>query len=215
MREAYFTPGGVSAEAEGLREAIPSVRTSGSFSPQDAALLVLDMQRLFCHPSGRAYLPSAPAIIPGLLRLAASFRSRQRPLFVTRHLDSPPGCGMMERWWSTRIVPEDGDSALLEPFAALHAHHLVKTQYDAFFHTDLEARLKEFGVRQLVVCGVMTHLCCETSARSAFVRGFEVFFPVDGSASGNRDLHRATLLTLGHGFASLPLVGELLAVLAD
>jgi len=61
-----------------------------------------------------------------------------------------------------------------------------------------------------VVCGVMTHLCCETTAREAFVRGFEVFFPVDGTASYNQKFHEASLQNLAHGFAILTTVEQLL-----
>ena len=46
----------------------------------------------------------------------------------------------------------------------------------------------------------MTHLCCETTARSAFVRGFDVFFLVDGTATYNIEFHMSSLLTLTHGF---------------
>jgi bifunctional isochorismate lyase/aryl carrier protein len=59
----------------------------------------------------------------------------------------------------------------------------------------------------------MTHLCCETTARAAFTRGFQVFFPIDGSATYTREFHLATLRNLGHGFASLVTVQSLMAVL--
>ncbi|MES0360330.1 MAG: isochorismatase family protein, partial [Anaerolineales bacterium] len=58
--------------------------------------------------------------------------------------------------------------------------------------------------------GVMTHLCCETTARSAFVRGFEVFFVIDGTATYNEDYHMATLLNLAHGFTTPVLTKEVL-----
>jgi bifunctional isochorismate lyase / aryl carrier protein len=59
----------------------------------------------------------------------------------------------------------------------------------------------------------MTHLCCETTARSAFMRGFEVFFTMDGTATYNEQLHRASLLTLSHGFALPVLMDELLRLM--
>ncbi|MGB9641195.1 MAG: isochorismatase family protein, partial [Anaerolineales bacterium] len=52
-------------------------------------------------------------------------------------------------------------------------------------------------------------LCCETTARSAFIRGFEPFFLVDGTATYNSYFHQATLLNLNHGFASLTLCADL------
>ncbi|UCE25951.1 MAG: isochorismatase family protein, partial [Candidatus Zixiibacteriota bacterium] len=48
------------------------------------------------------------------------------------------------------------------------------------------------------------------TARAAFMRGYEVFFPVDGAATYNEDFHRATLLNLCHGFAEMVLVDELI-----
>jgi len=51
------------------------------------------------------------------------------------------------------------------------------------------------------VAGVMTNLCCETTAREAFVRGFRVFFSVDATATSSVDLHEATLKNLAYGFA--------------
>ena len=85
---------------------------------------------------------------------------------------------------------------------------LRKSQYDAFYQTALENSLQKKGVSQVVITGVMTHLCCETTARSAFVRGFEVFFIVDGTATYNEDHHMATLRNLSHGFATLMLAEE-------
>jgi isochorismate hydrolase len=76
-----------------------------------------------------------------------------------------------------------------------------KTRYDAFTGTDLEGVLRRRGVRSVLITGVMTHLCCETTAREAFVRDFKVFFVVDGTATQTEDLHVASLKTLTDGFA--------------
>ena len=89
--------------------------------------------------------------------------------------------------------------------------YIEKKQYDAFLQTLLEETLRQRKIEQIVITGVMTHLCCETTARSAFMRGFEVFFTVDGTATYNEELHRASLLTLSHGFAVPVTVDELLA----
>src|SRR4030042_1513571 len=90
---------------------------------------------------------------------------------------------------------------------------IQKSQYDAFYHTQLNELLHTSGVTQVVLCGVMTHLCCETTARSAFMHGFEVFFPVDGTATYNLAYHRASLLNLAHGFANLVFINDLLATI--
>jgi isochorismate hydrolase len=61
----------------------------------------------------------------------------------------------------------------------------------------------------------MTHLCCETTARSAFMRGFEVFFTIDGTATYNEEHHWAALLNLAHGFATPVLVDEVVSAFGE
>jgi nicotinamidase-related amidase len=78
---------------------------------------------------------------------------------------------------------------------------VIKHQYDGFLNTDLEGILRENRVRQVVICGVLTNLCCETTARSAFMRGFEVYFVEDGTATFSKEMHEAALLNLSYGFA--------------
>lgn len=78
-----------------------------------------------------------------------------------------------------------------------------KNTYSAFGKTDLEERLVDLGVKEVIVSGVMTNLCCETTAREAFVRGFRVFFSADATATVNEELHEATLKNMAYGFAYL------------
>jgi isochorismate hydrolase len=68
-------------------------------------------------------------------------------------------------------------------------------------------------VEQLVITGVTTHLCCESTARSAFMRGFAVFLAIDATATLNRELHIASLQALAHGCAVPLLAADLLAAL--
>ena len=56
---------------------------------------------------------------------------------------------------------------------------VVKRRYSAFLGTDLEAVLHTAGVRALVICGLMTSFCCETTARDAHGRDYEVLFAAD------------------------------------
>ena len=69
----------------------------------------------------------------------------------------------------------------------LSEHRIVK----------MEAR----RVRDLVVAGVLTQLCVESTVRDAFDLGFRVFVPMDACASSDEDSHLAALRTLGSGFA--------------
>ena len=94
-------------------------------------------------------------------------------------------------------------------------HVIRKTQYDAFYRSGLEKALREKGIKRIVIAGVMTHICCETTARSAFVRGYEVIFPVDSTATYNIDFHKATFLNLSHGVVTPLLVEDLAKFLEE
>ena len=107
----------------------------------------------------------------------------------------------MPKWWRGTIEEQNPLSEIISEFNQVNITVIKKTQYDAFFETHLQRLLDEKGISQIVITGVMTHLCCETTARSAFVRGFAVFFPVDCTATYTEEFHLATLVNLSHGFA--------------
>jgi len=203
-RENYFTPETIHEKARQMADALSSLcaRHADIVLRSDrAALLVLDMQEYFLRPDSHAFIPSAAAILPNIHMLVDSFHSRGLPILFTRHLNSEADAGMMSRWWRDLIRSDSALSGLAVSFDASRGTVLAKTQYDAFHHTSLEEVLRGRGVEQVIVTGVMTHLCCESTARSAFMCGFEVFFCIDGTATYTEELHRASLLNLAHGFA--------------
>jgi isochorismate hydrolase len=210
-REAYFTPSTLESTSRAMLDSLSSLRARHANITIDSnrsALLLLDMQDYFLRPDSHAFIPSAPAIIPNLQSLISTYYSANRPIIFTRHINTDADAGMMSRWWRDVIRPDSPDSQVTA-FDTRLGTVIPKSQYDAFHHTDLESTLRGRGVEQVIITGVMTHLCCETTARSAFVRGFEVFFCIDGTATYTEELHRASLLTLSHGFAIPILCAEL------
>lgn len=179
------------------------------FVPGQSALLILDMQRYFLDERSHAYVPSAAPIRPRIKKLAHAFDAMNRPIILTRHLNTNQDAKLMARWWRDLITENDDWSAIIPELQLPNGLVISKTQYDGFYQTGLEDTLKAKGVTQLVITGVMSHLCCETTARSAFVRGFTVWFPIDGTATYNQDFHWATLLNLSHGFVIPALTPEL------
>jgi bifunctional isochorismate lyase/aryl carrier protein len=212
MKTHYFSTENITAESEYMLQRLPDgARTQFSnFKPHKSVLLILDMQSYFLEPTSHAFIPSTQAIIPGLQSLAQTYFANDLPVIFTQHLNTPQDAGSMATWWQDLITMEDPLSAIAPAFDFSNRYVLRKSQYDAFYKTSLEDILHRRAVTQVVVTGVMTHLCCETTARSAFVRGFEVFFVVDGTATYNEDHHLATLLNLAHGFATPVLVTEIL-----
>ena len=203
MKEVYFSEESLLGNATILQNELKHYFAGRPYvlDPEHAALLVLDMQRYFLDPASRAFIPSAPSIVPGLLELVTVFMERDLPVIFTKHLNTPGKAGSMDLWWEDLIREEDPMSELIPEIARLEPAVLEKQQYDAFYGTDLDDWLRGNDVKQVIIGGVMTHLCCETTARTAFVHGFEVFFLIDGTATHNLEFHRSSLLTLSHGFA--------------
>jgi isochorismate hydrolase len=215
MKRAYFTPETIRSKAGEMLQhlEIDRVREGRALKPERSALLVLDMQRFFLEPDSHAFVPSAAAILPNIRAMVRAYEELNFPMLYSRHLNTPQDAGMMDVWWRDLIEAGDPISEITEALDLSMGTPIEKSQYDAFYGTDLEQILKENAVTQVVICGVMTHLCCETTARSAFVRGFEVFFTIDGTATYNEEFHMASLRCLAHGFATPVLVEDVLGTL--
>jgi isochorismate hydrolase len=114
----------------------------------------------------------------------------------------------MERWWKDVLYEDDRLSEISPALAPEQGEYVLrKSQYSAFGGTDLESTLRSLGIERILITGVMTHLCCETTARDAFMRDFDVFFVIDGTASKSEELHTSSLRTLADGFV-IPVTTE-------
>jgi bifunctional isochorismate lyase/aryl carrier protein len=212
MKTAYFTEDNIDSRARALLEEVRNrvnLRDI-SFDPRKSALIVLDVQRYFADPSSHAFIPSLPPVLARMQQLESAYIAAGRPVILTRHANTDEDAGLLGTWWNDLIRDGTSEGQIVPELRIDGSIVLNKTQYDAFHGTGLEEILREQDVTQVVITGVMTHLCCETTARSAFVRGFTVFLPVDGTATYNEDFHFATLLNLAHGFAVPVLMEDLL-----
>ncbi len=215
MKEQYFTLQSLEHQALELYQHVPeqSQKKSITFQPSQSALLVLDMQAYFLDSASHAYIPSAGAILNGIVQLVKEYSNHGRPIIFTQHINNISNAGMMSIWWKDAITAQNPLHKILSNIDLSVGTLIQKSQYDAFYQTRLDEILHANRVTQVVICGVMTHLCCESTARSAFTHGFEVFFPVDGTATYNLAYHRASLLNLAHGFAKLVFMKDILAAI--
>ncbi len=178
-----------------------------------AALLIVDMQMYFLDESSHACMYSGLAVLPHIKRLIERFREAGRPVIFTRHAHSPDGgdLGIMGQWWSDMCIEGSPESEIHPNIAPRPEERVIlKQRYSAFYNTDLEAALQDQNIEDVVICGVMTNLCCETTARDAFIRDYRVFFPADGTGSANEEMHLATLMNLAYGFAKITTVDEII-----
>jgi nicotinamidase-related amidase len=186
----------------------PHLRPFPRPDPDRTALLVIDPQVQF-------YEMLKP-VLPNLLSVVEHFRGNSRPVVITRHRHKDPAVdgGMMAEWWSDLLIDGTPEAELI-PELQPQSHDLVieKNRYSAFLNTALETELRHRGIRELVIGGVMTNLCCETTARDAFMRDFRVFFLLDGTGTCREEYHLSTLRNLAYGFAYPVTCTEILALL--
>lgn len=169
-----------------------------------AALLVIDMQNYFRE--------TAKEIIVPLAAFTNHCRENGIPVIYTAHghKDAERDGGLLKEWWHDLIIIGTPEHAIIDEIAPHEGDPVIyKNRYSAFYETVLGEELRNLGIRDLIIAGVMTNLCCETTARDAFVRDFRVFFLADGTATVSPDLHLASLKNLAFGFATITTIKEL------
>ncbi len=86
---------------------------------------------------------------------------------------------------------------------------VTKHRYSAFHGTDLEVILRSHGVRTVVLTGVSTHVCVETTAREAFVRDYYTVVVADGSAAYSQQEHENALKLIDRFFGEVTTIDQI------
>ncbi|MFB0510030.1 MAG: isochorismatase family protein [bacterium] len=181
------------------------------------ALLVIDMQNDFINKGSMVYTPMAEAIVPNLKKLISACRQVKIPVIYTAHVHQDPAVdgGMTAEWWpelkdkKVLVAGSKGAEIYSEIAPQPNEKIIFKHRYSAFYNTDLEIVLRGLGVSDLIISGVMTNVCCESTARDAFFRDFRVFFLADGTGSGEEVFHLSSLRALAYAFAYVTTVEEI------
>jgi biuret amidohydrolase len=189
--------------------------------PKRTALVNVDMQNCFVH----GYPSSAPdglAVLDRINRLAAACRDAGILVVHTSHVLRPDGSNIGVLGEVSPLV-KDILTKGSEP-AALHKSLVVdardvlldKPRHGAFQSTDLELILRSRGINTVIISGIATSVCCDTTAREAVSRDFRVLFLSDGTATADMpgasaaELRKATLATLSFLFAQVLTVDEMM-----
>ena len=169
-----------------------------------SALVVVDMQRFFLNAASPTFTCGGVAILSTVKRLLDTFRQCKRPVIYTQHVHHPNDLdsGIMGWWWEGKCLEGSPESEIHPSLAPMPNEKVVlKHRYSAFYNTDLETVLRCLKVEDVVISGIMTNMCCESTARDAYYRDYRVFFLADGTGSINEEMHLASLLNLAFGFA--------------
>lgn len=189
------------------------------------ALIVVDMQNGFCHPDGSFArlgldIGMCTAAIPACVRLTAAARAAGVPVVLTRYVyraDYRDGGVLVEEILPAlrevgSLAAGTWDAALVDELVPDAADFVIdKNRYSAFYGTGLEPVLNSLHTRSVVVCGVTTNMCVETTARDASQRDYRTFVVADATGELDRARHDAALATIGFGFGAVVSTDEVLA----
>ena len=144
----------------------------------NTALLLIDIQNDY-FPGGAWELSHADEAAAQARLALGRFREQHRPVFHVRHINTRPGAAF--------FLPDTPGSEIHGAVKPLDGEPvIIKHAPDAFFQTDLHDALSRAGIRKLVVCGMMSHMCIDTSVRAARNHGYDITLLHDACAT--RDL---------------------------
>jgi nicotinamidase-related amidase len=217
--EPYVTQETISAKTKKWLEHIAPFNTHKMrLNREKSALLVVDMQNFFLDPASPTFTCGGLAILPNLKSIIQVFRQTGRPVIFSRHVHHPDGldAGIMGWWWEGMCLEGSPESEIHKEISPLHSEKVIfKHRYSAFYNTDLETVLHTLKVEDIVIAGVMTNMCCESTTRDAYYRDYRVFFLADGTGSINEEMHLASLLNVAFGFSWVTDVNTMLAQLCE
>ena len=191
--------------------------------PERTALVNVDMQNCFVEGSPIA-APDGLAVLERINRVAAACRRAGILVIHTSNVFRADGSNLgvlaeFDPIVKTGILNKGSAAAALHQNLVVDIRDILldKPRFGAFHGTDLELILRSRGIDTLVITGIATNVCCETTAREAAVRDFRVLFLSDGTATFSigdlsaAALQKATCATLGRVFAQVLTVDEIIA----
>ena len=189
-------------------------------TPSKTAIIIVDVQNDFCDPAGAAGKSgkdtgAAMAMIPTLNRLIDAAREHgTNVIFIqTIHEPSTDSEAWLDRrsdpnaknclkgtWGAefTGVAPREGEPVV------------IKHRYSAFVNTRLESVLRTLKVETIVVLGVATNVCVESTARHGFMLDYHTIFVSDCSAGYNQAAHDLTLRNHARYFGQVATAQEII-----
>jgi nicotinamidase-related amidase len=190
--------------------------------PERTALVNVDMQSCFVEGSPIA-APDGPLVLERINSVAAACRKAGILVIHTSAVFRADGSniGVLAEFdpiVKTGFLNKGSAASALHKDLVVDQRDILldKPRFGAFHSTDLELILRSRGIDTLIVTGIATNVCCETTAREAAVRDFRVLFLSDGTATfpigdlSAAELQKATCATLGKVFAQILTVDEVI-----
>ncbi len=205
-------------------------------SPGHAALVTVDVQNDFCHQDGFLGKLGAPmgliqAMVPRLSRLLDAARARGVPVIhVISHHDEEYASPVVTEQKLRHGLPMEMDGRPLRdaPYclkgtwgAELYGidarpgeEIVIKHRYSGFTGTNLDLLLRSAGIQTVILTGVATNACVESTGRDAYMHDYYLVFVSDGAATTSAAAHQATLANIDQFFGQVATADEVEAAWA-
>lgn len=194
--------------------------------PTRTALLVVDMTNDFLLPGAPQEVAAGREMANALAMLIAECRRAAIPIIYTSHVHRPDGSdmGRMAEAFDYLVDDQRRPVALIEGTEGVEVFDplrpqpgdvlITKHRYSAFFNTDLDTVLHTKGIDTLLIAGVATNVCSESTARDATFRDYKVIFLSDCNetmdipdqgwgAMSHEEVNRAVFTTLAAAFCEV------------
>jgi nicotinamidase-related amidase len=169
------------------------------------ALVLVDIQQDY-FPNGRMEVVGAVEASQAAKRLLDHFREKNLPIVHIQHIAARPN--------ATFLLPHTEGINFHENVTPLPGETVIKKHFpNSFRDTDLETYLSSKGVKELVICGMMSHMCTDMTVRAAFDKGYACLVAHDACATRNmvfngldipaKHVHGSYMAALGAVFAKV------------
>jgi ureidoacrylate peracid hydrolase len=204
------------------------LHTCETLDPARTALLVVDMQNYFMTPPYLGACPVAQEIVPNVNRLAAAMRLAGGLVAWIQNLAPQES----EQSWSVNRERYTEEGVRLRWESMQREHHgfqlwpgldvhegdarVTKRRYSAFVQgsSDIENVLRDRGIDTVIITGVATNVCCESTARDAMMLNYRTLMVSDACAAATDAEHAAALGNIYLFFGDVQTTGEVLERLA-
>ena len=208
-----------------VRDGVPHSVTS--LDHADTALVVVDMQNFYMKEGATSFCPHAQAIVPNVNRLADAVRRFGCPVIWLRNVTTAKAFKSWSRHYDRmtqaridirkRELAKDG-----EGFKFWHEmdvretdRKVEKTRYSAFIPgaSNLQNILGEYSADTLIICGVATNVCVESTARDAMMINYRTLIVEDACAANSIEAHEVSLNSLYLNFGDVQTTDQIIDIM--
>ncbi len=217
---------------EGMKAILARMLTTleKKVDPAHAALLVMDVQNDFCAEGGAfdkdgKDVNLLQAMVPNLISFIEKARETGLPIIFSRSVHSSDGSHYLsdsyveqgtrrakQRYIEYPVCKKDSWGAEffkgIEPLPGEVV--ITKHRFSAFMDTDLDLILRSKGIRTLIVTGMATNICVETTTREGFCRDYYMVVLRDCTSTYSEELHNNALNTIDLSFGEVVSSGDVI-----